>query len=296
MRRPVAESLPLYGDLHRFIPALAVREGHLVDEVAVPQHPNDARMRLYGPAVYLRRLLDVASFFFLAKFTEKPLRFFGLVGSVFFVLGGDHGRGPAGRAHRRPGHREPSAPAARGALDRAWASSCWASGSSAKSSCISGRRTAARTGCARGSDAAPRLRAPPAAGSARSGRRTPGARRGPSRRTGRAPYPATGMNSASRTRDMGIRSSARPRLQRPELATADECPRLARAEVGGSTPGTLPTPTPPSAHGSVRPRSMGTGEGAADERVLLPDYPPERRRRGRPGRQFTALRDGALTA
>jgi glycosyltransferase involved in cell wall biosynthesis len=87
MRRSVAETLPLYGDLHRFIPALALREGHRVEEVPVPQHPNDARMRVYGPGVYLRRLLDVAAFFFLAKFTEKPLRFFGLVGSAFFGLG-----------------------------------------------------------------------------------------------------------------------------------------------------------------------------------------------------------------
>jgi glycosyltransferase involved in cell wall biosynthesis len=87
IRRPVAEALPLYGDLHRFIPALALREGYLVDEVPVPQHPNDARTRLYGPGVYARRLLDIAAFFFLAKFTEKPLRFFGLVGSVFFAAG-----------------------------------------------------------------------------------------------------------------------------------------------------------------------------------------------------------------
>jgi glycosyltransferase involved in cell wall biosynthesis len=87
IRRPVAEALPLYGDLHRFLPALALREGYRVEEVAVPQHPNDARTRVYGPGVYLRRLLDIAAFFFLAKFTEKPLRFFGLVGSVFFGLG-----------------------------------------------------------------------------------------------------------------------------------------------------------------------------------------------------------------
>jgi glycosyltransferase involved in cell wall biosynthesis len=87
MRRSVAEALPLYGDLHRFIPALALREGFRVDEVAVPQHPGDARMRVYGPGVYLRRLLDIAGFFFLAKFTEKPLRFFGLVGSLFLTAG-----------------------------------------------------------------------------------------------------------------------------------------------------------------------------------------------------------------
>jgi glycosyltransferase involved in cell wall biosynthesis len=87
MRRGVAEGLPLYGDLHRFIPALALREGYRVSEVAVPQHPRNARTRVYGPGVYARRLLDIAAFFFLAKFTEKPLRFFGLVGSGFFAAG-----------------------------------------------------------------------------------------------------------------------------------------------------------------------------------------------------------------
>jgi glycosyltransferase involved in cell wall biosynthesis len=87
LRRAAAEGLPLYGDLHRFIPALALREGYQVVEVAVPQHPSNARTRVYGPATYARRLLDIAAFFFLAKFTEKPLRFFGLVGSLFFAAG-----------------------------------------------------------------------------------------------------------------------------------------------------------------------------------------------------------------
>ena len=87
MRRTVAETLPLYGDLHRFIPALALREGFQVQEVSVAQHPSDARTRVYRPGVYFRRLLDIAAFFFLAKFTEKPLRFFGLVGSVFLGAG-----------------------------------------------------------------------------------------------------------------------------------------------------------------------------------------------------------------
>ena len=87
MRRTVAEALPLYGDLHRFIPALALREGYRVDEVALAQHPSDARIRVYRPSVYFRRLIDIAAFFFLAKFTERPLRFFGLVGSVFLISG-----------------------------------------------------------------------------------------------------------------------------------------------------------------------------------------------------------------
>jgi glycosyltransferase involved in cell wall biosynthesis len=87
MHRRIAENLPLYGDMHRFIPAIALREGFRVTEVPVPQHPNDIRMRVYGPGVYLRRLLDIATFFFLAKFTEKPLRFFGLIGSIFLGIG-----------------------------------------------------------------------------------------------------------------------------------------------------------------------------------------------------------------
>lgn len=88
MRRPIAESLPLYGDLHRFIPALALREGFRVREVAVPQHPSDTHTRVYRPGVYLRRMLDIVAFFFLAKFTEKPLRFFGIIGSLFLGSGG----------------------------------------------------------------------------------------------------------------------------------------------------------------------------------------------------------------
>jgi glycosyltransferase involved in cell wall biosynthesis len=87
MRRGVAETLPLYGDLHRFIPALALREGYRVEEVPLAQHPSDARTRVYRPGVYFRRLLDVGAFFFLAKFTEKPLRFFGLVGFFFLAAG-----------------------------------------------------------------------------------------------------------------------------------------------------------------------------------------------------------------
>lgn len=87
MRREVAEAIPLYGDLHRFIPAFAMREGFRVVEIDVPQHASDARPRVYGLGVYVRRVLDILTFFFLAKFTEKPLRFFGLIGAALAVTG-----------------------------------------------------------------------------------------------------------------------------------------------------------------------------------------------------------------
>ncbi len=88
MRKSVLEDLPLYGDLFRFLPILAVREGYRVEEVDTPQHEVDTRTRLYAPGTYLRRLVDLLGLFFLVRFTEKPLRFFGLLGSVLLAGGG----------------------------------------------------------------------------------------------------------------------------------------------------------------------------------------------------------------
>ncbi len=87
MRREVLEDVPLYGDFFRFLPVLAYREGFRVEEVAVPRHEHDRRPRIYSPGVYLRRLIDVLGLMFLVRFTQKPLRFFGLVGSVFSLVG-----------------------------------------------------------------------------------------------------------------------------------------------------------------------------------------------------------------
>ena len=88
MRRQVAQELPLYGDFHRFIPLLAYQRGFTVEEVVVQQSQHDAPPRIYAPGVYLRRLLDVLTLFFLFKFAKKPLRFFGLVGSTLLGMGG----------------------------------------------------------------------------------------------------------------------------------------------------------------------------------------------------------------
>lgn len=87
MRRKVAEEVRLYGDLHRFFPLLAYQRGFKVEEMQVRQSPRDAERRIYRPGVYLRRLLDILTLFFLFKFTKKPLRFFGLVGSGLFGAG-----------------------------------------------------------------------------------------------------------------------------------------------------------------------------------------------------------------
>lgn len=87
IRRDVFESLPMYGDFHRFLPFFALRQGYQVDEVEAPQHVGDHQPRIYSPSVYLRRVLDVFGLYFLMRFTEKPLRFFGLIGGGSLLTG-----------------------------------------------------------------------------------------------------------------------------------------------------------------------------------------------------------------
>lgn len=87
MSREVAEGLNLYGDLHRFIPVIAYQQGFKIAEIPVRQHPMDRAARIHNPGVYLRRGLDILTIFFLTKFTKKPLRFFGLIGSTLFITG-----------------------------------------------------------------------------------------------------------------------------------------------------------------------------------------------------------------
>ena len=86
-KRDVIEEIQLYGDLHRFFPVMAHRQGFRVIELNVTQSKKDIHQRLYSPGLYVRRLLDLLTIFFLIKFTKKPLRFFGLVGTTLFGLG-----------------------------------------------------------------------------------------------------------------------------------------------------------------------------------------------------------------
>ncbi len=87
VRRAVLEQVPIYGDLSRFIPVLAARDGWDVREVPLEAHPEDHPTRVYAPGVYLRRLIDLLGVFFLLRFTRKPLRFFGLLGSLAVSAG-----------------------------------------------------------------------------------------------------------------------------------------------------------------------------------------------------------------
>jgi hypothetical protein len=88
MARRVLEETPLYGDFFRFLPVLASREGFTVVEVDMAQHADDKSRRRHRPGTYVRRMIDVLGLAFLVRFTEKPLRFFGLVGGSVAFWGG----------------------------------------------------------------------------------------------------------------------------------------------------------------------------------------------------------------
>ncbi len=86
-KRIILDEIQLYGDLYRFFPVMAHRQGFRVKELDVTQSKQDTHRRLYAPGLYVRRLLDLFTIFFLIKFTKKPLRFFGLVGTTLFAIG-----------------------------------------------------------------------------------------------------------------------------------------------------------------------------------------------------------------
>ena len=87
MRREVLTDMPIYGDLHRFIPVFASRRGYRWCEVQVPQQPGKQELGVWDPRSYIRRLLDQVTLAFLTRFVKRPLHFFGLVGLVSFAAG-----------------------------------------------------------------------------------------------------------------------------------------------------------------------------------------------------------------
>ncbi|MCY2958267.1 MAG: FemAB family PEP-CTERM system-associated protein [Planctomycetota bacterium] len=86
-RKQVLEEVSVYGDLYRFLPVLALRQGFRVVEVKVRHREERGSAGFYGVGVYLRRTLDILAISFLTRFTQRPLRFFGYVGFLAIVFG-----------------------------------------------------------------------------------------------------------------------------------------------------------------------------------------------------------------
>jgi glycosyltransferase involved in cell wall biosynthesis len=87
LRREVVADIPIYGDLHRFLPIFAGRRGWRWCEVKVPQLPGKREVGAFLPQSYVGRLLDLLTLAFLTRFVKRPLHFFGLVGASALASG-----------------------------------------------------------------------------------------------------------------------------------------------------------------------------------------------------------------
>jgi len=86
-RAEVVKDLELFGDMHRFLPALTKRRGAKITEVVVRHHPRMFGRSKYGIGRTVRVLLDIMLVKFLNEYINKPLYMFGSVGFLLLGLG-----------------------------------------------------------------------------------------------------------------------------------------------------------------------------------------------------------------
>jgi glycosyltransferase involved in cell wall biosynthesis len=86
-RRDVIKNLKLYGEMHRFIPAVASWYGVRVAEVETVHHPRLHGKSKYGISRTVKVVLDLITVKFLQSFSTKPIQFFGPVGVLSGFLG-----------------------------------------------------------------------------------------------------------------------------------------------------------------------------------------------------------------
>lgn len=86
-RREVVQDLQLYGELHRFIPAIASWQGVAVAELPVNHAPRQFGTSKYGIGRTLRVVLDLLTVRFLLSYATRPMQIFGLLGLFFGAIG-----------------------------------------------------------------------------------------------------------------------------------------------------------------------------------------------------------------
>ncbi len=87
-RSEVVKPLRLYGEMHRFLPAIASQFGVSIAEVVVNHRARTAGSSKYGLGRTIRVILDLATVKFLLSYSTRPLQIFGLLGVMAIALGG----------------------------------------------------------------------------------------------------------------------------------------------------------------------------------------------------------------
>lgn len=85
--KKVAESIDLYGEMHRYIPLLAHRKGFRITEIEVEHHRREHGISKYGIERYMRGALDFLTTIFLLKYSDRPMYIFGRLGIWSSLIG-----------------------------------------------------------------------------------------------------------------------------------------------------------------------------------------------------------------
>lgn len=87
-RKTVVKSIEVYGEMHRYIPIIAKWAGFSkIGEKVVQHRKREFGESKFGMNRFVNGYLDLMSIMFVSKFGKKPMHFFGLLGSVMFLLG-----------------------------------------------------------------------------------------------------------------------------------------------------------------------------------------------------------------
>jgi glycosyltransferase involved in cell wall biosynthesis len=87
-RKQVIKSIEVYGDMHRFIPVLAKWAGFKkIGEKVVKHQERKYGVTKFGLERFVRGPLDLISVMFISRFGKRPMHFFGVFGTLMFVIG-----------------------------------------------------------------------------------------------------------------------------------------------------------------------------------------------------------------
>jgi hypothetical protein len=86
-RKEVTDSLDVYGELHRYLPALAHWRGFKVTEIPVTHHPRKFGKSKFGSSRFFKGFLDLLSIVFTNRYGKRPLHLFGTVGTLLAFVG-----------------------------------------------------------------------------------------------------------------------------------------------------------------------------------------------------------------
>lgn len=87
LRRDLAEALPLYGEMHRFVPVLAMQYGGRLAQIPVDHHPRTAGKTKYNLTRTFRVILDLITVKFLHSYLTRPMHVMGLAGLCCMAAG-----------------------------------------------------------------------------------------------------------------------------------------------------------------------------------------------------------------